>query len=252
MEYGFTNDYGPLEPVHGAPAARKASDMSEIGILERINPALADEHSVKRRQIIAGARAMFLAQGFDAASMNDIARAAGVSKGTLYVYFKHKEQLFEAIVEQECEAQAEGIFDLDPNDHDVEAVLTRLGLAYVRFLCRPEKASAIRTVIAIAERMPELGRRFYESGPARGIALLAAYIAAQVEAGVLVVEDSEIAAAQLMEACQAMIFKSMVFNFVREPSQQKIERVVRFAIAAFLAAYRAPAKSQNHDPAIKS
>ena len=184
---------------------------------------------------------MFLAQGFDAASMNDIARAAGVSKGTLYVYFKHKEQLFEAIVEQECEAQAEGIFDLDPNDHDVEAVLTRLGLAYVRFLCRPEKASAIRTVIAIAERMPELGRRFYESGPARGIALLAAYIAAQVDAGVLVVEDSEIAAAQLMESCQAMIFKSMVFNFVREPSQQQIERVVRFAIAAFLAAYRAPA-----------
>jgi hypothetical protein len=96
-------------------------------------------------------------------------------------------------------------------------------------------------VIAIAERMPELGRRFYERGPARGIALLAAYIAAQVDAGVLVVEDSEIAAAQLMESCQAMIFKSMVFNFVREPSQQQIERVVRFAIAAFLAAYRAPA-----------
>ena len=167
----------------------------------------------------------------------------GVSKGTLYVYFRHKEQLFEAIVDQECEAQAEGIFDLDPSDHDVEAVLTRLGLAYVRFLCRPEKASAIRTVIAIAERMPELGRRFYESGPARGIARLAAYIAAQVEAGVLVVEDSEIAAAQLMEAYQAMIFKSMVFNFVREPSQQQIERVVRVAVAVFLAAYRAPVKA---------
>jgi AcrR family transcriptional regulator len=114
--------------------------MSELGILERVTPALGDEESVKRRQIIEGARAVFLAQGFDAASMNDIARAAGVSKGTLYVYFKHKEQLFEAIVEQECEAQAEGIFDLDPNDHDVEVVLTRLGLDYVRFLCRPEKA----------------------------------------------------------------------------------------------------------------
>ena len=217
--------------------------MSEVGILEQIGAASGDEDSAKRRQIVDGARAVFLSQGFDAASMNDIARAAGVSKGTLYVYFRHKEQLFEAIVDQECEAQAEGIFDLDPNDHDVEAVLTRLGLAYVRFLCRPEKASAIRTVIAIAERMPELGRRFYESGPARGIARLAAYIAAQVEAGVLVVEDSEIAAAQLMEAYQAMIFKSMVFNFVREPSQQQIERVVRVAVAVFLAAYRAPVKA---------
>jgi len=214
--------------------------MSEQGLLDRVLPAAADEDSAKRRQIIEGARAMFLAQGFDAASMNDIARAAGVSKGTLYVYFKHKEQLFEAIVEQECEAQAEGIFELDPDDHDVEAVLKRLGIAYVKFLCRPEKASAIRTVIAIADRMPELGRKFYESGPARGIAKLAAYIAAQVEAGVLVVEDCEIAAAQLMEACHAMLFKSMVFNFASAPSPEQIERVVRIAVATFLAAYRAP------------
>jgi AcrR family transcriptional regulator len=217
--------------------------MSEHAALEFNIDAAFDEENAKRRQIIEGARAVFLAQGFDAASMNDIARAAGVSKGTLYVYFKHKEQLFEAIVEQECEAQAEGIFDLDPSDHDVETVLTRLGLAYIRFLCRPEKASAIRIVIAIADRMPELGRKFYEKGPARGIAQLAAYIAAQVEAGVLVVEDCEIAAAQLMEACQAMIFKSMVFNFEREPNPQQIERVVRIAIAAFLAAYRKPART---------
>jgi AcrR family transcriptional regulator len=219
---------------------QKAKAMSGLATLERL-PAAADEESAKRRQIVDGARAVFLAQGFDAASMNDIARAAGVSKGTLYVYFKHKEQLFEAIVEQECEGQAEGIFDLDPNDHDVEAVLTRLGFAYIRFLCRPEKASAIRTVIAIAERMPELGRKFYESGPAKGIAKLAAYIAAQVDAGVLAVDDGEVAAAQLMEAYQAMLFKSMVFNFVREPSAQQIERVVLIAVKVFLAAYRAPA-----------
>ena len=118
-----------------------------------------------------------------------------------------------------------------------------LGFAYIRFLCRPEKASAIRTVIAIAERMPELGRKFYESGPAKGIARLAAYFAAQVEAGVLVVDDCEVAAAQLMEAYQAMLFKSMVFNFVREPSPQQIERVVPIAVKVFLAAYLAPAKA---------
>src|ERR1700677_5249841 len=146
--------------------------MSDQSLLDRQVHIGGDEESAKRRQIIDGARAVFLAKGFDAASMNDIARAAAVSKGTLYVYFKHKEELFEAIVEQECDAQAEGIFDLDPNDHDVEAVLKRLGVAYVKFLCRPEKAQAIRTVIAIAERMPEVGRKFYESGPARGIARL--------------------------------------------------------------------------------
>ena len=216
----------------------KTLDMSELAILER--PQAADEDSVKRRQIIKGARGIFLSQGFDAASMNDIARAAGVSKGTLYVYFKDKEQLFGAIVMEECESQAEGIFDLDPADHDVEAVLTRLGFAYIGFLCRPEKAQAIRIVIAIAERMPELGRKFYERGPGKGIAMLAAYIKAQVEAGALVVDDCEVAAAQLMEAYQAMVFKSMVFNFVREPSPEQIARVVPTAVKVFLAAYRAP------------
>ena len=220
--------------------------MSEQNLLERAAPAASasDEGSVKRRQIIEGARAVFLAQGFDAASMNDIARAAGVSKGTLYVYFSDKEHLFEDIVEEECGAQAEAIFDLDPNDHDVEAVLTRLGNAYVKFLCRPEKASAVRTVIAIADRMPEIGRKFYEAGPGTGVRRLAEYLTAQVEAGVLAIEDCEIAAAQFMEASHATLFKPIVFNFARSaPSPAAIERVVRFAVAAFVAAYRVTAKA---------
>src|SRR5271168_3200661 len=88
----------------------------------------AAEDSAKRRQIVEGARKIFLAQGFDAASMSDIARAAGVSKGTLYVYFDNKEQLFQAIVHQECQVHAESAFDLDANDHDIEGTLKRLGV----------------------------------------------------------------------------------------------------------------------------
>ena len=127
----------------------------------------------KRRQIIDGALRRFSWQrGFDAASMGEIAREAGVSKGTLYVYFKSKEELFEAIVEEQCGLQGEQIFNFDANDRDVEAVLTRLGDAFVRFMCRPRGISPLRTVIAIADRMPELGAKFYQSGPARGIASL--------------------------------------------------------------------------------
>ena len=62
--------------------------MTALAILERPGATPAEDESAKQRQIIDGARAVFLAKGFDAASMNDIARAAGVSKGTLYVYFK--------------------------------------------------------------------------------------------------------------------------------------------------------------------
>ena len=103
-------------------------------------------------------------------------------------------------------------------------------------------ASPIRTVIGIAERMPEIGRKFYESGPADMIAKLSAYIKAQSDAGVLVgVEDYDVAAAQFMDACQSILFKPLVFNCGEPPSQARIQHVTRIAVRVFLAAYKAPA-----------
>lgn len=195
------------------------------------------EQSAKRRQIIEGARALFLAQGFDAASMDAIARKAGVSKGTLYVYFDSKEQLFEAIVEDERGAQAEQIFALDAANRDVEGVLTGLGVAYARFLCQPAAASALRTVIAIAERMPELGRKFYEFGPKCGIERLQTYLKAQCDAGVLAIDDSEVAAAQFLDSCQSTLFKPVMFGSV-VPTEERIQHVVGTAVRTFLAAYK--------------
>src|SRR6476646_5681962 len=181
--------------------------------------------SAKRRQIMEGAREMFLAQGFDGASMGEIARSAGVSKGTLYVYFDSKEVLFQAIVEEECQAQAEQVFALDSNDHDVEAQL-RLGRDFVR------------SVTSTADRMPELGKRFYETGPAYGIARVARYLEDQVAAGVLAIEDCELAAAQFLDSCQSTTFKPLMFNAAGPPSEKRIDYVVRRAVKTFLAAYR--------------
>ena len=199
----------------------------------------AADDNAKRRQIVEGARVIFLQHGFDAASMNDIARAAGVSKGTLYVYFENKEQLFEAIVHEECMVHAEGAFDLDPNNSDVGAALTRLGTAYIGFLCQPEKAAALRIVVAIADRMPEIGKIFYETGPAVGIAKLAAYLRARSQAGVLAIEDCELAAAQFLDSCQSTLFKPVLFNFRKAPEDGAIAHVVGTAVRTFLCAYAA-------------
>jgi AcrR family transcriptional regulator len=202
------------------------------------SPPTAADDNAKRRQIVEGARAIFLQHGFDAASMSDIARTAGVSKGTLYVYFDNKEQLFQAIVHEECLVHVEGTFDLDNSNRDVEGVLTRLGVAYIEFLCRPEKASALRTVVAIADRMPEIGKVFYETGPAVGIAKLAGYLRAQTEAGTLAVDDAEVAAAQFLDACQSTLFKPVLFNFSDAPKPERTRYVVGLAVKTFLAAYR--------------
>ena len=192
--------------------------------------------TAKRRQILEGARSLFLAQGFDAASMNAIAQEAGVSKGTLYVYFKSKEELFEAIVEEQCRAQAEQIFAFD-DDPDVGGALRRLGGEFVRFLCRPGGISPLRTVIAIADRMPELGARFYLAGPARGIAILKAYFEDQVARGVLKPHDCEVAAAQFIAACLSTTYRPMLFNFAGPPDDARINHVVDMAVRMFLAAY---------------
>src|SRR5882672_6805507 len=127
-------------------------------------PEVRASEGPKRRQIIDGACRVFLQRGFDAASMGEIAREAGVSKGTLYVYFKSKEELFEAIVEEQRLQEAEQIFALD-EAADIEAELIRFGVAFAKFLCRPDGLPALRTVMAIADRMPELGAKFYAAGP---------------------------------------------------------------------------------------
>ena len=66
-----------------------------------------EQDSQKRQQILDGARKVFLEHGFDGASMNDIVKAAGVSKGTIYAYFPSKEKLFEKLVSMDKRQQVE-------------------------------------------------------------------------------------------------------------------------------------------------
>jgi AcrR family transcriptional regulator len=212
--------------------------MSDLA--ERLStvPPDGEEDNAKRRQIVEGARRIFLERGFDAASMMDIAKAAGVSKGTLYVYFKNKEELFAAIVQEECCHHAEGMLKLDGDDRDVEKVLTQVGIEYLHFLCNSGKAASLRIVIAIADRMPTIGKTFYETGPKWGIARVQAYLEAQVRVGVLAIDDCEIAASQFLDACQSTLFKPVLFNFEPPPSEERIRKVVGMAVRMFLAAYK--------------
>ena len=198
---------------------------------------VAEEDSSKRRQILDGARKLFLDLGFDGASMGEIARAAGVSKGTLYVYFTDKNRLFEAIVEEEVLDQQKVAFNFDP-DRDVATTLREFGQAYIELLCRPGGGSAIRTVMAIAERMPDVGGRFYENVVAHTIARLAAYLGARVTAGDLKIEDRKLAASQFMMTCQASLFLPFVFQASPAPSAERIAHVVESATRMFLAAYQ--------------
>jgi AcrR family transcriptional regulator len=199
---------------------------------------VGDEDSSKRRQILDGARKVFMDLGFDGASMGEIARCAGVSKGTLYVYFDDKSRLFEAIVEEETLEHGQMVFNFDPG-LDLSTTLREFGKAYIAMICRPGGGSAIRTVMAIAERMPDVGRRYYERVLEKTISRLAIYLDARVRAKDLAIEDCQLAASQFMLMCQASLFLPFIFQAAPPPSAERIAQVIDSATRMFLAAYQA-------------
>ena len=138
--------------------------VAPTGETSRGRPA-AGHDGRKRHQILAGAYRTFMRQGFDATSMDDIAKEAGVSKGTLYVYFDSKERLFQELVREEKERQFPAIFAIDPDETDIRGALTRVGQQFARFITASHVVMATRTIIAMAERMPDIAIEFYDSGP---------------------------------------------------------------------------------------
>jgi TetR/AcrR family transcriptional regulator of autoinduction and epiphytic fitness len=192
----------------------------------------------KRQQILDGAGRIFSTLGFDAASMNDVAREAQVSKATLYVYFQDKERLFTAICAERRDRNIAELIALLDRTKPLEEVLTRIGTEIMMIISQPFVVAAHRIVIGVAERMPDVGREFYEAGPQRTIDAVASFIDHHVAAGRLKVPNSNLAAAQFLELVQATIMRPRLYGAVSElATVEEIENVVKAAVAMFIAAY---------------
>ena len=199
-----------------------------------------EEDSSKRRQILDGARKVFMDLGFDGASMNEIARAAGVSKGTLYVYFADKSRLFEAIVEDEALEKGKIAYNLDPGAMSKprcgnSAGPNRFDVPARRRIVDPHGDGDRRT--DAGGRTPVLRERAGEiDQPSR-----------RLSAGPCRAERSDdrrlrLAAAQFLQMCQATLFLPFVFQAEPAPSAERIARVVDSATRLFLQTYRAKPK----------
>ncbi len=191
----------------------------------------------KRTQILSGARQVFFAHGFNGASMSEIALSAGVSKGTLYVYFENKERLFAALVEDQTRKLGEETLKLDPEDDDVRGALTRMGRDYLNVLAQPDHIAWLRTVIGAAEKFPELGQIFVDSGPRRGVEVLASWLRSKIARGLLKIDNVEIAAWQFKMMIQGPILIPMLYGGEARPSAARIEQVVQQSVDMFMAAF---------------
>ena len=210
------------------------SDLLE---LRKGRPA-AGQDPVKRAQIIEGARRVFIDKGFEAASMNDITREAGVSKGTIYVYFANKEELFEALIEEERSTIFKNMYDVLDRADDLRETLVKFGKVLVMKITSAKVIQAQRTVIGACDRIPELGARFYERGPKRGHDKFVTFLDAAIERGLIQVDDVDLAAYQFTDLCLAGLFRQCIFSYrTKAPSQAEIDHVVRSGVNMFLKAY---------------
>jgi AcrR family transcriptional regulator len=197
----------------------------------------SSDDTAKRRQVLEGARQAFLAMGFDGASMNDVARLAGVSKGTLYVYFPSKAALFEALIRTERRQQAEQLFQLEDDDRPVADVLLDLGINFMQMMTTPSSIAHLRTVIGVAGKFPDIGRAFFEAGPQYGWGRLAQWLDRRVAEGRLSIPDTQLAAQQFFDLCQVGHLKPLLFAARDQSSEADIRTGVAQAVSLFMAGY---------------
>ena len=214
------------------------NDLCDVLDSARRGRPAAGQDPVKRSQIIEGARRVFIDKGFEAASMNDITREAGVSKGTIYVYFANKEELFEALIEEERGTIFKNMYDMLDRADDLRQTLVKFGKVLSMKITSARVIQAQRTVIGASDRIPDMGARFYERGPKRGHDKVVEFLKAAMERGLLKIDDVDLAAYQFTELCLAGLFRQCIFAYrTKAPSQEEIDHIVRSGVDIFLKAY---------------
>jgi len=191
----------------------------------------------KYDQVLDGARTVFLMVGFEGASVDDTARAAGVSKATLYSYFPDKRLMFMEMAERECCRQAAEALQVIDMTAPPAQVLRLAAQRLMQILLSDFSQRIFRVCVAEADRFPELGRAFYESGPALGRARIMDYLRQAHSRGEIKITDFELAADQFAELCKADLWTRAVFGIQSRFTDTEIDRVVDGAVSTFMARY---------------
>ncbi len=200
---------------------------------------LHPDESPKRQLVLDAAASLFMAHGYGAVSMDAVARAAGVSKATLYAHFSSKERLFATIIGQACQEKI-ALAELLPKDAaDMRAALTAFGGRLLGFFLHERPLALHRVVIGESTRFPELGRAFYDSGPAAVFQFFGDWLATQAEAGRLAVSNPATAAEQFIGMLRTSLFLRASLGLAR-PTAGEIDATVDAAVTTFLKAYSAP------------
>lgn len=190
-------------------------------------------------QVLEGARQVFMADGFESANVDDIARVAGVSKATLYSYFPDKALLFSEVARCECDRMAEEAMSEADLAGPIRDVLTFAANKILTFLLSDFSQQMFRICLAERDRFPELAREFYESGPEMGRKRLEEGLALAVARGELRIDNMSLAAEQFSDLAKSRLWLRAILGIQTRFTAEEIAEVVDEAVETFLARYGA-------------
>ena len=232
---------GTVEPPRESGAAHLAGPP-DSGFAPAVTGADGEGRSArKRRAIMEAATSLFLRNGYQGTSMDEIAALAAVSKQTVYKNFADKERLFTDIVLGITGSSDEIVramtHVLDGTD-DVEGALTALARRYLTAVLQPHVVRLRRLVIAEADRFPELARTYYQRAPARALDTLASAFGDLAKRGLLHLDDPRLAAGHFAYLILSIPQDEAMFCVAESFTAAEIEQFADAGVRVFLAAYR--------------
>lgn len=201
----------------------------------------------RRSQIIAVARQHFFEHGYDGTVMSAIATDLGGSKGTLWSYFPSKEELFAAVVEDTAAGVRGGIDVSGKGDTPCEKLVI-ICRTVIERTTAPIVLQMLRLVSPMAERHPEIGRMFYERGPARTQLMIADYLRHNF-AGLLWTDDYFEAGKDLVALASANFHFEGMWGIAGPLSAKEKDERAKKAALLFIRAYAKEPEALLEPPA---
>ncbi len=194
-----------------------------------------EEAQERSRRLLDIAQRHFLADGYLATSLDDIAREASIAKKTLYAHYGSKTGLFTAIVDRIRDTWISELRGIVLLSKSPEQVLQAVGLHLLDVGTRPDMIALYRLFLAEARRFPGLTRSNYdEHGAPRGMEPLLSYFRKAASEGTLKIDDVSLATEQFTSLVLAGIRERLLANAAQRPNVGERSRIVRQAVQLFL------------------
>lgn len=171
--------------VDDTSAGRRRARRAGTGTSAGRKGARAARRDERRAAILAAALKEFAARGFAATRLDDVARRAGVAKGTIYLHFRDKESLFQELVRSMLSPLVGTIEAAALRDLPIRAVVEMIVDLFVNEIYGTRRKDVIRLIIAEGSRFPKLAEVYYREVIARVLPVMRARLTLAVERGEL-------------------------------------------------------------------